>query len=216
MVLDLGSGLLKVRASSGRVDNGQPHLLSVRHQGLSGVVQLDSAEKHYFVSGSEEERLQLEGGLVVGGRAPFHRLDRFPPEFWSVRLSTGYFGCLENLTLNQQPVQLMKVALDQEVTGLSGSCGGGGHRCRPYPCLHGGVCREGWNRFICDCSATAFTGSTCRIGEQLGSRVIRRISDPSSTSVGSRGSFSGTLNGLHNKILTPSSQRRNSPDYASL
>lgn len=29
------------------------------------------------------------------------------------------------------------------------------------PCLNGGVCNEGWNRPICDCSATSFTGPTC-------------------------------------------------------
>lgn len=29
------------------------------------------------------------------------------------------------------------------------------------PCLNSGVCNEGWNRPICDCSATSFTGPTC-------------------------------------------------------
>nr|CAD7425077.1 unnamed protein product [Timema monikensis] len=27
--------------------------------------------------------------------------------------------------------------------------------------MNGGVCSEGWNRFICDCTATSFTGPTC-------------------------------------------------------
>lgn len=35
-------------------------------------------------------------------------------------------------------------------------CGG-----TPSPCLNSGVCNEGWNRPICDCSATSFTGPTC-------------------------------------------------------
>lgn len=29
------------------------------------------------------------------------------------------------------------------------------------PCQNGGICSEGWNRPICDCSATSFTGPTC-------------------------------------------------------
>lgn len=167
-MLDLGTGILEVKVSDDRVDDGQSHFLSVRHRGLSGAVRLDSAaERSYFVSGSEEDQLQLEGGLVLGGRAPFHQLHRFPVECWSARLAPVYLGCLEDLTLAGQPVPLMTLARDQDVVGLGGSCGGGGGdpRCHRSPCLHGGVCREGWNRFVCDCSATSFTGATCRIGE---------------------------------------------------
>lgn len=29
------------------------------------------------------------------------------------------------------------------------------------PCLNSGVCNDGWNRAICDCSATSFNGPTC-------------------------------------------------------
>lgn len=29
------------------------------------------------------------------------------------------------------------------------------------PCQNNGVCNEGWNRPICDCSATSFSGPTC-------------------------------------------------------
>lgn len=34
-------------------------------------------------------------------------------------------------------------------------------QCPSQPCLNGGVCSEGWNRFICDCTNTMFTGPTC-------------------------------------------------------
>lgn len=33
--------------------------------------------------------------------------------------------------------------------------------CSSQPCLNGGLCTEGWNRFECDCSATAFAGPVC-------------------------------------------------------
>lgn len=35
-----------------------------------------------------------------------------------------------------------------------------GH-CHDHPCMHGGMCTEGWNRFVCDCSQTSFSGATC-------------------------------------------------------
>jgi len=33
--------------------------------------------------------------------------------------------------------------------------------CNGSPCLNGGTCLEGWNRPICDCSATLYGGPTC-------------------------------------------------------
>ena len=39
-------------------------------------------------------------------------------------------------------------------------------KCSEKPCMHGGKCIEGWNRFICDCSSTSFTGPTCGRGMQ--------------------------------------------------
>lgn len=33
--------------------------------------------------------------------------------------------------------------------------------CASQPCLNGGQCSEGWNRFECDCSRTAFAGPVC-------------------------------------------------------
>lgn len=38
----------------------------------------------------------------------------------------------------------------------SNQCGG-----TVPPCQNNGVCNEGWNRPICDCSSTSFTGPTC-------------------------------------------------------
>ncbi|KAH1007305.1 hypothetical protein HUJ04_004560, partial [Dendroctonus ponderosae] len=34
-------------------------------------------------------------------------------------------------------------------------------QCPSQPCLNGGTCTEGWNRFVCDCTNTTFTGPTC-------------------------------------------------------
>lgn len=37
-------------------------------------------------------------------------------------------------------------------------------QCESQPCMNGGVCTEGWNRFLCDCSTTSFNGPTCGKG----------------------------------------------------
>lgn len=41
------------------------------------------------------------------------------------------------------------------------SCHVQGNVCTGNPCLNGGTCLEGWNRPICDCSATLYGGPTC-------------------------------------------------------
>ncbi len=38
-------------------------------------------------------------------------------------------------------------------------------QCNGRPCMHGGSCTEGWNRYVCDCSQTSFAGATCGDGE---------------------------------------------------
>lgn len=37
--------------------------------------------------------------------------------------------------------------------------------CGSHPCMHGGKCIEGWNRFYCDCTSTDFIGATCSKGK---------------------------------------------------
>ena len=37
-------------------------------------------------------------------------------------------------------------------------------QCHDRPCMHGGNCTEGWNRYICDCSQTGFSGPACGNG----------------------------------------------------
>jgi hypothetical protein len=51
---------------------------------------------------------------------------------------------------------------------ISGSIRSSCHKmtglCHDRPCMHGGTCSEGWNRYICDCTQTSFTGATCGNG----------------------------------------------------
>lgn len=36
--------------------------------------------------------------------------------------------------------------------------------CKLDTCYNGGICHEGWNRLICDCSNTEYAGATCTQG----------------------------------------------------
>lgn len=37
------------------------------------------------------------------------------------------------------------------------------NRCNPNPCEHGGVCKQNWEEFKCDCDKTGYTGAVCHI-----------------------------------------------------
>ena len=43
-------------------------------------------------------------------------------------------------------------------------CHSGPPSCDSQPCMNGARCSDGWNRFICDCTFTSFTGKTCTEG----------------------------------------------------
>ncbi|KAG7256136.1 hypothetical protein CRUP_030099 [Coryphaenoides rupestris] len=40
-------------------------------------------------------------------------------------------------------------------------------QCDAKPCKNRGACKEGWNRYICDCTGTGFWARTCERGESL-------------------------------------------------
>ena len=39
--------------------------------------------------------------------------------------------------------------------------------CDSQPCLHGGTCTDGLDKFFCAC-VPAYTGNTCSLGKQYG------------------------------------------------
>lgn len=43
-------------------------------------------------------------------------------------------------------------------------CPESSNSCKPDTCYNGGICHEGWNRVICDCSNTEYAGATCMKG----------------------------------------------------
>ncbi|XP_023287827.1 neurexin-3, partial [Orussus abietinus] len=158
---DLGSGPVKVRASRRRVDDGAWHDVALRRVDRDGRVTVDGATVEFRTPG-DSTQLDLDGLLYIGGvGAPFAPLT-VPAVLWSGSLRQGYVGCMRDLVINGHPVDIAGYAQQQDSGAVRPAC----HHVQPphcpsQPCMHGGHCLEGWNRFHCDCTGTPFTGPTC-------------------------------------------------------
>ena len=54
-----------------------------------------------------------------------------------------------------------QLAHQQDVGSIRSSCHRMPEACHDRPCMHGGKCFEGWNRYICQCEHTSFAGASC-------------------------------------------------------
>ncbi|CAH1791707.1 unnamed protein product, partial [Owenia fusiformis] len=163
MIMDLGSGAIKERVSKQKIADGAPHKVKVDHHGTAGIFTVDTKQKPYKMPPGSE-RLDLDGSLYIGGINSRTDAYLLPRELWSGMLGFGYVGCMEDLTINGERVDLSQLSREQEVYGIGEYCRKMEPQCTSRPCMHHGICREGWNRFICDCAATAFTGPSCEEG----------------------------------------------------
>ncbi|KAA8587318.1 hypothetical protein FQN60_016180 [Etheostoma spectabile] len=72
-------------------------------------------------------------------------------------------GCMRLLTVDNQPVDLIKVL--QRLLGnyshLQIDMCGIIDRCSPSRCEHGGRCSQSWTGFHCNCSDSGYSGATC-------------------------------------------------------
>lgn len=158
--LDLGSGATKVRASRRRVDDGIWHELTVRRSGRDGKVGVDGQYNEFKTPG-DSTQLELDSPLYIGGIGPPYALVSVPPALWTGTLRQGYVGCLRDLVLSGKPIDIAAYARQQDSAAVKPSCHVQTVQCTPNPCQNGGVCSEGWNRPLCDCSGTLYTGPTC-------------------------------------------------------
>ncbi|XP_048506164.1 neurexin-3 isoform X4 [Athalia rosae] len=157
---DLGSGPVKVRASRRRVDDSTWHDVALRRVERDGRLTVDGVTAEFRTPG-DSTQLDLDGLLYIGGvGAPFAPLT-VPPVLWSGALRQGYVGCMRDLVINGNPVDIAGYAQQQDSGAVRPACHVQSAHCSSQPCMHGGHCLEGWNRFHCDCTGTPFTGPTC-------------------------------------------------------
>lgn len=88
------------------------------------------------------------------------------PQVWTALLNYGYVGCIRDLFVDGQSKDIRRLAEAQRAVGVKPSCSREPPKqCLSNPCQHNGVCREGWNRYVCDCSGTGYLGRSCERGE---------------------------------------------------
>ncbi|KAG5887691.1 hypothetical protein JTB14_002012 [Gonioctena quinquepunctata] len=158
--LDLGSGPSKQRGSRRRIDDGAWHEVTFRRTGRDSRITVDGFHTDFkTIEGSTS--LELDGNMYVGGLgAPFSEIP-VPAGLWTAVLQQGFVGCLKDLVMNNEAVDVAAFAREQDSGSIRTLCHTQPQQCPSQPCLNGGTCTEGWNRFICDCTNTLFSGPTC-------------------------------------------------------
>lgn len=167
LLMNMGSGGMKVKSSSRRIDDGNWHSISVTREGRTGRVSVDD-NSVAFISPASSTDLDLEGSLFVGaigttGFLTTASSTKWPPvELWSASLGLGFVGCVKDLVVNQVPQDLSTYALEQDSGGVRVGCTPSSRsRCLSSSCQNQGTCIEGWNRRICQCAPTGYTGPNC-------------------------------------------------------
>uniref|UniRef100_A0A8C5AYH4 Neurexin 3a n=1 Tax=Gadus morhua TaxID=8049 RepID=A0A8C5AYH4_GADMO len=161
LLLDMGSGTIKVKATQNKVNDGAWYHVDIQRDGRSGTISVNSQRIPFTASG-ESEILDLEGDMYLGG-LPTDRANLIlPTELWTAMLNYGYVGCVRDLFIDGRSKDIRQIAEAQNGAGIKPSCNKlAGKQCESYPCKNRGVCKEGWNRFICDCTGTGFWSRTC-------------------------------------------------------
>ncbi|XP_028658944.1 neurexin-2-like isoform X2 [Erpetoichthys calabaricus] len=161
LLLDMGSGAIKMRASNKKVNDGEWSHVDFQRDGRKGSISVNSKSTPFLASG-DSEILDLDSEMYLGG-LPENRADLIlPPEAWTAFLNYGYVGCVRDLFIDGKSRDVRRLAEVQSVAGVSSFCSRETlKQCGASPCRNGGQCREGWNRYICDCTGTGYLGKNC-------------------------------------------------------
>ncbi|XP_046401405.1 neurexin-1 isoform X2 [Ischnura elegans] len=159
---DMGSGSVRSKGlAPSRLDDGSWHEVWISRQGKDITLKVDSAAPSHFSSPGNAADLNLDGPMLLGGVGPRPPV-YIPPCVWSVSLRKGFVGCIRDVVVNGKVMDIAEFARNQVGASVKPWCRVLSHQCgHPSPCLHGGKCSEGWNRFHCDCANTAYSGPTC-------------------------------------------------------
>lgn len=140
---------------------------STRFLSFLGTISINTLRTAYTAPG-ESEILDLDDNLYLGG-LPENKLGLvFPTEVWTALLNYGYVGCIRDLFIDGQSKDVRRLAEIQKAAGVKPSCSKEPPKqCLSNPCQNNGVCREGWNRYVCDCSGTGYLGRSCERGRSF-------------------------------------------------
>ncbi|XP_022622371.1 contactin-associated protein-like 4 [Seriola dumerili] len=150
-----GRAPLELSAGSG-LNDGQWHSVKMnsRQDHLSITVDKDEGATAHT---SIPLPLSTESQLFFGG-CPAQQSSHYCRNPFNM-----FQGCMRLLTLDDQPVDLIKV--QQRLLGnyshLQIDMCGIIDRCSPSHCEHGGRCTQSWSTFHCNCSNSGYRGATC-------------------------------------------------------
>ncbi|XP_041431027.1 neurexin-3 isoform X8 [Xenopus laevis] len=161
LLLDMGSGTIKVKATNKKANDGEWCHVDIQRDGRSGTISVNTKRTPFTASG-ESEILDLEGDMYLGG-LPENRAGLIlPTELWTAMLNYGYVGCIRDLFIDGRSKNIRQLAEAQNAAGVKSSCSrDSGKQCDGYPCKNNAACRDGWNRFVCDCTGSGHWGRTC-------------------------------------------------------
>ncbi|XP_051523646.1 neurexin-1a isoform X7 [Myxocyprinus asiaticus] len=161
LLLDMGSGTTKTHAVNKKVNDGEWYHVDFQRDGRSGTISVNSIRTPYNAPG-ESEILDLDDILYLGGLPEDRAGLIFPTEVWTALLNYGYVGCVRDLFMDGQSKDIRRIAEVQRAVGVKPSCSKEPPKqCLSNPCLNSGTCREGWNRYVCDCTGTGYLGRSC-------------------------------------------------------
>lgn len=170
--INLGSEYVRYEVVDEPVSNGKPHQLIVEISQQFVIFKFDQKQEKILKLDQSQSanNLDLTGPLTIGGIHPEHKSHSglinpsasIPPYFFSGMLGHGFVGCIQDVEINGHLTNLTEFASLEGVSGVSsGVCSPMPSQCEIGHCMNDGVCVEGWNRFVCDCSATGFNGPIC-------------------------------------------------------
>ncbi|XP_057596888.1 neurexin-1 isoform X18 [Hippopotamus amphibius kiboko] len=161
LLLDMGSGTIKIKALQKKVNDGEWYHVDFQRDGRSGTISVNTLRTPYTAPG-ESEILDLDDELYLGGLPENKAGLVFPTEVWTALLNYGYVGCIRDLFIDGQSKDIRQMAEVQSTAGVKPSCSRETAKpCLSNPCKNNGMCRDGWNRYVCDCSGTGYLGRSC-------------------------------------------------------
>ena len=126
------------QATTKRVDDSHWHTVTLRRTSKSGRVTVDESAVDFIAPG-QSSQLDLEGPLYLGGIGVSSSSHKLPAELWAGSLGFGFVGCVRDVVLNDQSVDVADLARKQDSGGVRPACHTSSSHCHINVCLNGGM-----------------------------------------------------------------------------
>ncbi|ESO88861.1 hypothetical protein LOTGIDRAFT_219009 [Lottia gigantea] len=148
---DTGSGIAKLR-SRRPVQLGEWTSVVAEREGRDGTLMVNNEEPVNVTSAGKTIGLNLKRPLYLGGVDPQDSISS------SVGTLSGFVGCIAELKINNEVIDLIKDAIESSAVR---DCGDRS-LCDRKPCLNNGICYDrGTSDYTCQCPPQ-FTGTNCQ------------------------------------------------------